>query len=152
MLKQVIGNAVHLLMQSGIFPLKEFDTWEAIAVKMYPIMKTFIREAYSSRLMAMKLRNTAGQQGYVKQNIYNILDINGKEDTNNNTTATVPLVAAAMAPAGVPGGSTFAATTASLIAADVTATIIQLSANQTAIMQHIAAMNISPPQAIAAPS
>jgi hypothetical protein len=100
--------------------------------------------------MAMQLRNTVGQQGYINQNIYSILDINGKEDTNNNTTVTVPAAAAAMAPAGVPGGSTFAATTASTIAADVTAAINQLSANQTAIMQHIAAMNISPPQASAA--
>jgi hypothetical protein len=25
-LKQIINNAIHLLMQSGIFPLKEFDT------------------------------------------------------------------------------------------------------------------------------
>ncbi len=74
--KQIIGNAARLLIQSGIFPLKEFDMWEATAVKMYPILKTFIHEAYSRRLMAMQLRNTAEQQGYVNQNIYNILDIN----------------------------------------------------------------------------
>jgi hypothetical protein len=149
-LKQIVGNAVRLLMQSGIFPSKEFDMWEATAVKTYPIFKTFIHEAFSRRLMAMQLRNTVGQQGYVNKNIYNILDINGKEDTNNNTTVTVPAVAAAMAPAGVPGRRTFAATTASTIAADMTAAINQLSANQMAIMQHIAAMNISPPQAIVA--
>jgi hypothetical protein len=100
--------------------------------------------------MAMQLRNTAGQQGYVNQNIYNILDIDGKDNTNNNTTVTVLAVAAVMATAGTPGGSMFAATTASTIAAEVTAAINQLLANQTAIMQHIAAMNISPPQTIAA--
>jgi hypothetical protein len=150
--KQIIGNAVRLLMQSGIFPLKEFDTWEVTVVKMYPILKTFIHEAYSRCLTAMQLRNTAGQQGYINQNIYNILDINGMEDTNNNTTITVPVVAAAMAPVGLSGGSTFAATTASTIAANVMAAINQLSANQMAIMQHIAAMNISPPQAIPAPT
>jgi hypothetical protein len=64
----------------------------------------------------------------------------------------VPPVAAAMATAGGPGGSTYVATTALLIAAEVTAAINQLSANQTAIMQHIAALNISPPQSIAAPA
>jgi hypothetical protein len=149
---QIIGNAVRLLMQSGIFHLKEFDRWEAAAVKTYPILKMFINEAYSRRLTAMQLRNTAGQQGNVNQNIYNILDIDGKEDTNNNTTVTVPTVAAAMVTAGVTGGSTFAATTASTIAAEVAAAINQLSANQMAIMQHIAAMNISPPQTIAAPA
>jgi hypothetical protein len=67
--KQIIGNVVRLLMQSGIFPLKEFDTWEATVVKTNPILKTFIHEAYSRRLTAMQLRNTAGQQGYVNQNI-----------------------------------------------------------------------------------
>ncbi len=66
---------------------------------MYPILKTFIHEAYSRCLTAMQLRNTAGQQGYVIQNIYNILDIDGKEDTNDNTTVTVSAVAAAMMPA-----------------------------------------------------
>ncbi len=147
--KQIIGNAVRLLMQSGIFPLKEFDPWEATVVKTYPILKMFIHEAYSRRLMTMQLRNTAGQQGYINQNIYNILDINSKEDTDNNTTVMVPAVAAAMASVGVPGGSTVAATTASTIAADMTAAINQLLVNQMAIMQHIAAMNISPPQATA---
>jgi hypothetical protein len=66
-------------MQSGIFPLKEFDTWEATAVKTYPILKTFVHEAYSRSLTAVQLRNTAGQQGYVNQNIYSILDIDGKQ-------------------------------------------------------------------------
>jgi hypothetical protein len=87
----------------------------------------------------------AGQQGYVNQNIYKILDVDGSEDTSNNTTVTVPMVAAAMATAGNTSGSTYAATTALMIAAEVRAAINQLLANQTAIMQHIAAMNISPP-------
>ena len=30
---QIINNAVRLLMQSNIFPLKEFDTWDAINQK-----------------------------------------------------------------------------------------------------------------------
>jgi hypothetical protein len=64
----------------------------------------------------------------------------------------VPAVTAAMATAGVPQGSTFAATIASTIATKVTAAINLLLANQMAIMQHIAAMNISPPQTIAAPA
>jgi hypothetical protein len=38
--KQIISNAVRLLMVSGMFPLKEFDTWEALPIKMYPILKT----------------------------------------------------------------------------------------------------------------
>jgi len=27
--KQIIGNAIQLLKSSGIFPIKEFDKWEA---------------------------------------------------------------------------------------------------------------------------
>ncbi len=40
--KQIIGNTIHLLMQLGIFPLKEFGTWEATPFKLYPILKTLI--------------------------------------------------------------------------------------------------------------
>ncbi len=59
---QIINNAVRLLMQSNIFPLKEFDTWETITPKTYPALKTFIHKAYTCRLMAMQLHNTVGLQ------------------------------------------------------------------------------------------
>jgi hypothetical protein len=71
---------------------------------------------------------------------------------SGNTTVAVPVVAAAMATAGVQGKSKYATTTALTIAAKVMAAINQLSANETAIMQHIAAMIISPPQTIEAPA
>ncbi len=45
---QIINNAIRLLMQSSIFPLKEFDDWEAITPKTYPALKTFIRAVHSS--------------------------------------------------------------------------------------------------------
>ncbi len=140
-------------MQSGIFPLKEFDMWEAMPAKSYPILKTFIHEAYSRCLTAMQLRHTAGQQGYVQQNMYNILDVDGGEETDNKTTITLPTVAAAMATTGgTMMGSTYAAANAAVITAEVTAAIIQLLANQMHIMQQMAAMNVAiPPPAIAAP-
>jgi hypothetical protein len=150
--KQIINNAIHLLMQSGIFPLKKFDTWEAMPVKLYPILKTFIHEAYSRRLMAMQLRNMAGQQGYVKQNMYKILEVNGGEDTDNDTILTVQTAAAMRATAGGSMiGSNYAAMNVATITAEVTATINQLLANQQQIMQQMAAMNVtSPKQSIAA--
>ena len=49
----IINNAVRLLMSSSIFPLKEFDTWEAMAVKLYPLLKPFIHEAYARRLTSI---------------------------------------------------------------------------------------------------
>ncbi len=150
--KQIISNAVRLLMQSGIFPLKEFNTWEAMPIKSYLILKTFIHEAYSRHLMAMQLRNTAGQQGYIQQNMYNIMDVDGGEDTNNNTVVTLQTVAVATATAGgTMIGSNYAAINAAIITAEVTAAINQLLANQKHIMQQMTAMNVaSPQQSIAA--
>jgi hypothetical protein len=64
--KQIISNSVRLLMASGIFPLKEFDTWEVLPIKTYPILKTFVHKVYTRRLTSIHLRNTAGQQGSCK--------------------------------------------------------------------------------------
>ncbi len=134
--KQIINNAICLLMQLGIFPLKEFDTWESTSIKSYPILKTVIHEAYSRHLMAIQLQNMAGQQGYVQQNMYNILDVNGGEDTDNNMVVTVQMVAAATTTAGGSTiGSNYAAMNVATITAKVTAAIIQLSANQQQIIQ-----------------
>jgi hypothetical protein len=69
---QIINNTVSLLMQSNIFPLKEFNTWETITPKMYPALKTFIYEAYTLCLMVMQLHNTVGLQGYAPNNNQNM--------------------------------------------------------------------------------
>ena len=55
---QIIATAVRILIQSNISPLKEFDTWEAMAIKTYPALNTFIREVYGRRLQPIELRNT----------------------------------------------------------------------------------------------
>ncbi len=89
---QIINNALRLLTQSNIFPLKEFDTWETITPKMYPALKMFIHKAYTHRLMAMQLQNTAGLQGYApnnNQNMYNVLG--DGYDTNSGTKGTVAM-------------------------------------------------------------
>ena len=88
--KQIINNVVRLLQQSGIFPLKEFDTWDAITPKTYPTLKTFIHKAYTRCLTALQLQNTTGTQGYApynNQNLYNIL-YEGNE-SNSGTEGTV---------------------------------------------------------------
>ncbi len=43
---QIIATAICILVTSNIFPLKEFDAWEAMANKTYPALKTFFHEAY----------------------------------------------------------------------------------------------------------
>jgi hypothetical protein len=102
--------------------------------------------------MAMQLQNTAGQQGYIQQNMYNILDVNGGEDTDNNTVVMVQTAAAATTTAGGSTiGSNYAAMNTATITAKVTAAINQLSANKQQIIQQMAAMKVnSPQQSIAA--
>jgi hypothetical protein len=144
--KQIISNAVRLLMASGIFPLKEFDTWKALPIKTYLILKTFVHEAYTRHLTSIQLHNTAGQQGYVQNpnnNIYNVFGEGDDKVTDNDTTLTHTAVAAMMGSSL--GGATNAATSNATIPSEVSAAINQLAANQTAMMNQMAAMQFSPP-------
>jgi hypothetical protein len=72
----IINVIIHLLMQSSIFQIKEFEMWAAMPNKTYPGLKTFIHEAYTQCLTAISLRNTAGSLGYVgsNQNAFNIIN------------------------------------------------------------------------------
>jgi hypothetical protein len=133
-------------MASGIFPLKEFNTWDALPNKTYPILKTFVHKAYTRRLMSIQLRNTAGQQGYVQNpnnNIYNMLGEGDDEVTDANTPITQ--TAAAATTGSTSGGATNAATSNATIPSEVSAAINQLLANQTTMMNQMAAMQFSPP-------
>jgi hypothetical protein len=84
--------------------------------------------------------------------MYNILDVNGDEDTDNNMVVTVQTVATVTTTAGGSTiGSNYAAMNVATITAKVTAAINQLSANQQQINQQMAAMKVnSPQQSIAA--
>ncbi len=143
---QIINNAIHLLMQSNIFPLKEFDTCEMITPKTYPALKTFIHEAYTRRLTVMQLCNTAGLQGYApnnNQNMYNVLGDGYNTDSGTKGTVATPPVpitqTAAMA-TGSMMGNTYGAT----IPSEISNAINQLAANQTAIMNQMTAMSFNP--------
>ena len=124
-------------------------------MKLYPLLKTLIHKAYASRLTSIQMQNTAGGEGYVQQNMYNIQDINVAEDTNDNTTVTAPGVERATTLGSNTAGSTYVATNASTITAEVTTAINQLAANQTYILQQMAAMSVAaplPPPAVAMPA
>jgi hypothetical protein len=43
--EQIIANAIRILVQANIFPLKECDTWEATVIKTYPALRTFFHKA-----------------------------------------------------------------------------------------------------------
>ena len=87
----IINVVMHLLMQSGIFPIKEFETWDAMPNKTYPGLKTFIHVAFTRRLTAISLRNTAGSVSYVGNNANAFTGINSTtgEETNNGNATTV---------------------------------------------------------------
>jgi hypothetical protein len=143
--KQITSNAIRLLMALGIFPLKEFDTWEALPIKMYPILKTFVHEAYTRRLMSIQLCNTAGQHGYVQNpnnNMYNVFGEGDDEVTDKDTILTQTAMAATTG--STSGGATNTATSKATILSEVFAAINQLMANQTAMMNQMAAMQFSP--------
>jgi hypothetical protein len=133
-------------MASGIFPLKEFDTWDAVPNKTYPILKTFMHKAYIRRRTSIQLHNTAGQQGYVQNpnnNMYNVFEEGDDKVTDDVTTITQ--TAAAATTGSTLGGATNAASNNATIPSEVSAAINQLSVNQTAMMNQMVAMQFSPP-------
>jgi hypothetical protein len=125
---QVINNAVRMLMQASIFLLKEFNNWEADTPKTYPALKTFIATAYIRCILAQQLHNTAGQQGYTptSHNMYTVFA--NKDNTDTTATATTNIAA-------LTTGSTIIATITKLVAN----AIDKLSANQTVLMNQMAA-------------
>ena len=98
--EQIIANAVRILLQANIFPLKEFNVWEAVTPQKYPALKTFIHGAYGRRLTAMALRSTSGQNGYANQMIYNVMEAGLEDDTDDNTVTTIMQVAVLTTTAG----------------------------------------------------
>ena len=141
----IISIVVCLLMQSSIFPIKEFQTWAAMPNKTYPGLKTFIHEAYARRLTAISLHNTAGSLGYVgnNTNAFTIINPLTWEDTNNDNVTTVMQTAPA-AMTGSTLGNTYEATgTSASFPAEVTAATQQLSANQMSMMQQFGAFMIN---------
>jgi hypothetical protein len=134
--EQIIANTVRILLQANIFPLKEFDAWEAVTPKTYLALKTFIHGAYDHRLMVMALCSTSGQNRYANQTIYKVIEAGLDDDTDDNTVTTVMQTTALTTTAGnaTPSGIT-------AISAEVAAAINQLSANQLAIMSQMVAIN-----------
>jgi hypothetical protein len=134
---KIINNTVRLLMQANIFPLKEFDDWEAITPKTYTALKTFIAGAFTRCILAQQLRNTAGQMGYTLQN--NMYTILGDDDNDDTTATDTTLTHTAMMNAATAstGNATTAATS---LNESVINAINQLNANQASMVQQMAAL------------
>jgi hypothetical protein len=113
--------------------------------KTYPSLKTFIHEAYTRRLTAISLRNTAGSLGYVGNNANAFAGINltTGEDTNDDDATTVTQAVAA-APTGSTLGNTHTTTgTSASFPAGVSAATQQLAAKQTTIMQQFTVFTVN---------
>ncbi len=80
----------------------------------------------------MALSSTSGKNGYVTQNMYNVLECNN--DTNKDMVNTITQTSVVTATTGTtpPVGPA--------VNADITAAIKQLAANQTSIMLQMGAM------------
>jgi hypothetical protein len=130
---QVINNTVRLLMQASIFPMKEFDDWEAVTPKTYPALKTFIAAAYTCHILSQQMRNTAGQMGYASQthNMYAALNDKDEARTATDGTTTTLNVAA------MTTGSTLTGAHTTAVPESIANAINQLSANQTALMARL---------------
>ena len=143
--EQIIANAVRLLIGSNLLPHKEFDTWEALPIKSWATFKTFIQEAYGCRLTSLSLRSTVGQNGYANHNMYNVfggLDDDGPD--NDPVTTITPMTNVAATAATMNSTLGTASTAMPSVNAEIAAAINQLSANQSAIMLHMAALSFTP--------
>ncbi len=129
---QLVMNAVHLLLQSQIFPMKKFEDWERSVCKNWTNLKIFVQGAYAHHLKAVNPCSAAGQNGDVTQN--NMFHILGEDDDKfvdanlTGTTATHTAAAATM-------NSGITAPTAPM---DIVTAINTLLANQTTMFNQVA--------------
>jgi len=136
--KQLINQAVLVLRKSNIFPIKDFDDWEPKAIKTWALMKAYFQEAYTKRLNAISLSQTAGQQGYTNRNSWEILGNTIGDDASTNSDGTHNTIAAATVnlPDSTLGGTT--------VCPVLSGAMAQLASNQAAMMTQMAALHIAP--------
>jgi hypothetical protein len=132
---QLVNNTMHLLLKSGIFPTREFKSWDAVQNKTWPVLKMFVHGTYAGKLVASNIRNTTGQQGYVPdQNMYHVFE-EGDDTSNANTTVMQTAAAVTM---GSTLGNTYQP---SVLPPELTAAINTIAVNQQSLYHHIAPLS-----------
>ena len=139
---QLVNCAVQLLLQSGLFPMKEFEDWEREVSKTWTDLKRFVQAAYQRKLTVLNLRLTSGSAGYVNQNMFHILGENEDDIDSVESASTGNSLIQAAANVTVNSGVT-APTAQSAVSADVLTAIKTLAANQATIVQQMAAFSLS---------
>ena len=135
---QLVNCAVQLLLQSGVFPMKEFEDWDREVAKTWTGLKRFIQAAYQRKLTVLNLRMTSGTGGYTSQNMFHVL---GDADDDMDSVASASTgnsIIQAAANATVNSGVTAPTT----VSADVITAIQTLAANQATIMHQMAAFSL----------
>jgi hypothetical protein len=130
---QLVNNTMHLLLKSVIFPTREFKSWDAVPNRTWPVLKTFVHGAYARKLVVPNIRNTMGQQGYIPQNMYHVLD-KGNNTSDADATVTQRVAAATT-------GSTLGNTYQATVPPELMAAINTIAANQQSLYQHIAPLS-----------
>jgi hypothetical protein len=127
---QLLNNAVHLLLQSGLYT-HAFEDWDRkIATdKIWMNLKIFVQECYTHCLNATSI--TTGALGYV-QNAFAALAKDSEDDDDDVQTVITQMVA-------LTTQSQLTVSTAAETNASVTAAINQLTANQQAMQQKFVA-------------
>ncbi len=147
--KQIIANTIHLLLQSGIFPMKEFEDWEVTNNKTWTSLKTFVHSTIQHQLVAVGIYgSTSGQQGYVPPMNPYVLLAEGL-DSDDDTTVTQTAAAATV---GSTLGNTYTTPAPPSTMTDQLASAMQsLAINQQEILQHKAAMTYQANQPLLQP-
>lgn len=87
--EQTVGTTMYLFQQSGIFPMREFEMWDAV-----PALKLHVQGAFQCKLIANSMCNTSGAMGYApNQNAYNAFI--GNDDSSVDTAHTAATVTGA---------------------------------------------------------
>jgi hypothetical protein len=136
---QIVGNMMYLFLQSGIFPTREFETWDAVpaARKTWPTLKTFVQQAYQRKLIASSLRNTSGQMGYAPTHTQNAFNVFTADD-ESSVESVVTQIGAPPAMATTTGSTLGSTYQASTVPTELAAAIHTIAANQQALYQHVA--------------
>ena len=128
---------MQLLLQSSIFPMKEFEDWEREVSKTWTDLKRFVQAVYQRKLTVLNLRMTSGTGEYVNQNMFHVLDDDDDID-DEELVSTANTLTQAAAHATINSG-VIAPTT---MPADVVTAINTLATNQATIVQQMAAFSL----------
>jgi hypothetical protein len=136
--KQSIANTIHLLLQFGIFPMKEFKDWEVTNNKTRMPLETLVHSACQCQLVAVGIRGSIlGQQGYAHtMNPYTML----AEGLDLNNDTTVMQMAVAVTMGSMLGNAYTTPAPPSTMTNQLTLAMQLLALNQQVLYQHIAPM------------